>query len=206
MTMTAVPAVLLALAAAVGLVPGAIPGVERAAARFADHGAYGQWVLGSEHVSWPGMSATHLQGSDVLYALLAPGRGRSPLPRWGCSDDRYANLSPGGSRTPHETHCVDCATSIRAISATTSRGGPPVRARLARSACSRSHDWFPKNSRGHLGLHSRREILTVSGIGPVRQRITANPSRRASPAALGPTRRSPPPPLPAVRRPRTRLS
>ncbi len=71
LTMVVVPAVLLGLAAVVGLFPGAVPGVERAAARFADHPAYAQWVLGSGHVSWPQVAASHVETIDVLYSLLA---------------------------------------------------------------------------------------------------------------------------------------
>ena len=69
--MVVVPAVLLGLAAVVGLFPGAVPGVERAAARFADHPAYTQWVLGSGHVSWPQVAPSHVETIDVLYSLLA---------------------------------------------------------------------------------------------------------------------------------------
>jgi multicomponent Na+:H+ antiporter subunit D len=70
-TMIAVPAVLLVLAALVGLVPGAVPGVERAAARFTDHAAYAQWVLGTGHVHWPAVLASHVAAKDVLLAVLA---------------------------------------------------------------------------------------------------------------------------------------
>jgi multicomponent Na+:H+ antiporter subunit D len=70
-TMVVVPAVLLALAAVIGLVPGAVPAIERAAARFADHGAYARWVLGSGRVAWPKLTASHVETKDVLYGLLA---------------------------------------------------------------------------------------------------------------------------------------
>jgi hypothetical protein len=69
--MMVVPALLLVGAAVLGLVPGAVPGVERAAARFVDHGAYARWVLDSAHVSWPAVTTSHVQAIDVLYALLA---------------------------------------------------------------------------------------------------------------------------------------
>jgi hypothetical protein len=51
--MIAVPAVLLAVAAVLGLIPSAVPAVERAAARFLDHGAYARWVLHGLAVKWP---------------------------------------------------------------------------------------------------------------------------------------------------------
>jgi multicomponent Na+:H+ antiporter subunit D len=71
--MMVVPAGLLVGAAVLGLVPGAVPGVERAAARFVDHGAYARWVLDAAHVSWPAVTTSHVQALDVLYALLAAG-------------------------------------------------------------------------------------------------------------------------------------
>ncbi len=70
-TMIVVPAVLLALAAVIGLVPGAVPGVERAAGRFTDHRAYAQWVLGLGHVHWPSVTTSHIETKDVAYSLLA---------------------------------------------------------------------------------------------------------------------------------------
>ena len=64
-----VPAVLLGLAAVVGLFPGAVPGVERAAARFADHPAYAQWVLQGRQVHYsPVPSRSQVEGFDYLYA------------------------------------------------------------------------------------------------------------------------------------------
>ena len=47
--MIAVPAVLLAVAAVLGLIPSAVPAVERAAARFVERGAY---ALGFS-TAWP---------------------------------------------------------------------------------------------------------------------------------------------------------
>jgi multicomponent Na+:H+ antiporter subunit D len=70
-TMIVVPAVLLVGAAVLGLVPGAVPGVERAAARFADHGAYAAWVLHGVRVHLPDLPASHVQAVEVLYSLLA---------------------------------------------------------------------------------------------------------------------------------------
>jgi multicomponent Na+:H+ antiporter subunit D len=69
--MMAVPAVLLLGAALFGLIPGAVPGVARAAARLVDHRAYARWVLGALHVRWPGAGSVHVSSVDVLYAVLA---------------------------------------------------------------------------------------------------------------------------------------
>ena len=69
--MVIVPAVLLIAAAVAGLIPGAVPGVERAAARFADHSAYAAWVLHGTTISWPKVSPGPIQTIDVLFALLA---------------------------------------------------------------------------------------------------------------------------------------
>jgi multicomponent Na+:H+ antiporter subunit D len=69
--MMLVPALLLVAAALLGLIPGAVPGVERAAARFIDHAAYARWVLAGAHVSWPPLTPSHVEALDVLYSLLA---------------------------------------------------------------------------------------------------------------------------------------
>ena len=71
--MLVVPAVLLLVAAFVGLVPGAVPGVEHAAARFTDHAAYASWVLHGSHGSWPIPAPSHTAVVDVITALLAVG-------------------------------------------------------------------------------------------------------------------------------------
>jgi multicomponent Na+:H+ antiporter subunit D len=70
-SMMLVPAVLLILAAIAGLVPGAVPAVERGAARFVDHAAYAQWVLAGAHVTWPHVTTSHIAATDVVYALVA---------------------------------------------------------------------------------------------------------------------------------------
>jgi multicomponent Na+:H+ antiporter subunit D len=69
--MKVVPAVLLLGAALLGFVPGAVPGVERAAARLADHAAYARWVLGAGHVSWPRVAPSHVKAVEVLSGVLA---------------------------------------------------------------------------------------------------------------------------------------
>ncbi len=69
--MVIVPAVLLLAAVVAGLIPGAVPGVERAAARFADHSAYAAWVLHGTPITWPKVSPGPIETIDVLFALLA---------------------------------------------------------------------------------------------------------------------------------------
>jgi multicomponent Na+:H+ antiporter subunit D len=69
--MLAVPAVLLAGAVVIGLIPGAVPGIERAASHFADHASYIGWVL---HGGTPGFAAahpSHVEAYDYLYAAAA---------------------------------------------------------------------------------------------------------------------------------------
>jgi multicomponent Na+:H+ antiporter subunit D len=74
LVMVVVPAVLLVTAAAVGLVPGAVPAVEHQALRFVDHSAYARWVLGSgRHIIWPAIKPSHVEAVDVLFALLSVG-------------------------------------------------------------------------------------------------------------------------------------
>jgi multicomponent Na+:H+ antiporter subunit D len=69
--MMAVPAVLLAVAAVVVFVPGGVPGVDRAAARFTDHAAYARWVLAGTHIRWPHVVTSQIEAIDVVYAMLA---------------------------------------------------------------------------------------------------------------------------------------
>jgi multicomponent Na+:H+ antiporter subunit D len=69
--MMLVPAALLTLAMAVALIPGAVPGIEHSAARFADHQAYDAWVLHGVSVHWPALAPSHISGDDVLYGVLS---------------------------------------------------------------------------------------------------------------------------------------
>jgi multicomponent Na+:H+ antiporter subunit D len=69
--MMAVPALLLTAAVGLGLMPGAVPGVERAAARFVDHSAYGQWVLHGVSIKWAHIATSHEETVDLLYSVLA---------------------------------------------------------------------------------------------------------------------------------------
>jgi multicomponent Na+:H+ antiporter subunit D len=98
--MIAVPAVLLVLAALGGLVPGAVPWVERAAARFTDHAAYARWVLhGASGIAWPAVSSSHVPLHDVLTALagLAGALGAAALGLFGRP---LREALPAGVRVP----------------------------------------------------------------------------------------------------------
>ncbi len=69
--MMLVPAALLLGAVILGLIPGAVAGVERAAARFTDHSAYAAWVLHGVHVSWPVAHPSRVEAVEVATGLLA---------------------------------------------------------------------------------------------------------------------------------------
>lgn len=66
--MVLVPSILLALALAVALIPGAVPAIEAAAARFTDHAAYTTWVLRGRPVHWPAVAPSHISWQDVGYS------------------------------------------------------------------------------------------------------------------------------------------
>jgi multicomponent Na+:H+ antiporter subunit D len=65
-----VPAVLLFGAIVIGLIPGAVPGIEVAAGHFLDHAAYINWVLHG-HVHFAPASTSHIEGFDYAYAAGA---------------------------------------------------------------------------------------------------------------------------------------
>ncbi len=68
--MLLVPALLLAAAIVIGLIPGAVPGIERAAAHFGDHQSYINWVLHG-HVHFPPASTSHIETYDYFYGAAA---------------------------------------------------------------------------------------------------------------------------------------
>jgi multicomponent Na+:H+ antiporter subunit D len=89
--MVLVPAVLLIAALAAGLVPGAVPGVERYAAQFVTHSAYSAWVLHGAHVPVPSLAPSHISADDYAYGIIAIlgalaaaalGLFGDRLPRW----------------------------------------------------------------------------------------------------------------------------
>lgn len=69
--MIVVPALLLALTLAVALIPGAVPAIEDAAARFTDHAAYAHWVLHDQPVHWPAAAPSHVSVQDVVYSAVS---------------------------------------------------------------------------------------------------------------------------------------
>jgi multicomponent Na+:H+ antiporter subunit D len=69
--MVIVPAVLLAAAVVGGLIPGAVPAVETAAAHLADHGAYAHWVLRDASPHYVAVEAKHVESYDYLYGAGA---------------------------------------------------------------------------------------------------------------------------------------
>jgi multicomponent Na+:H+ antiporter subunit D len=88
--MIIVPGLLLVGAVVVGLIPGAVPAIEVAAAHFVDHGAYVDWVLRG-HVRFPAAHTSHIEDFDYLYgagaavgavAMAALGLFGRPLRRY----------------------------------------------------------------------------------------------------------------------------
>jgi multicomponent Na+:H+ antiporter subunit D len=117
LAMIVVPAALLALAAAVGLIPGAVPSIARMAARFTDHAAYPAWVLHAIHLHWPIPASSHVQAEDVAYgvaavlgALAVAGLGLFGRPLRTALPDmltRPATVALHGLRLLHSGHIGD---------------------------------------------------------------------------------------------------
>src|SRR6185437_6779019 len=68
--MVLVPTILVLAAIVIGLIPGAVPGIERAAAHFRDHAAYIDWVL-HDHVHFAPVATSHIKTYDYLYGAGA---------------------------------------------------------------------------------------------------------------------------------------
>ena len=68
--MLAVPAVLLLGAIVVGLIPGLVPAVEAAAARFTDHAAYATWVLRGGAPHFATTATSHVETFDYRYGAV----------------------------------------------------------------------------------------------------------------------------------------
>lgn len=66
--MLIVPAALLVATIVIGLIPGAVPGIETAAAHFADHAAYARWVLLDAAPRFAPVSHSHIEAFDYLYS------------------------------------------------------------------------------------------------------------------------------------------
>jgi multicomponent Na+:H+ antiporter subunit D len=69
--MVLVPAVLLVGVLLLGLIPGAVPGIERFAAQFVEHRAYAAWVLHSVHVPLPVLPPSHISADDYVYSGIS---------------------------------------------------------------------------------------------------------------------------------------
>jgi multicomponent Na+:H+ antiporter subunit D len=69
--MILVPAVLLVGVLLLGLIPGAVPGVERFAAQFVSHRFYAAWVLHGAHVPLPALPPSHVSADDYGYAVIS---------------------------------------------------------------------------------------------------------------------------------------
>jgi multicomponent Na+:H+ antiporter subunit D len=68
--MVLVPTILILAAIVIGLIPGAVPGIERAAAHFRDHAAYIDWVLHAG-VHFAPVATSHIESYDYLYGAAA---------------------------------------------------------------------------------------------------------------------------------------
>jgi multicomponent Na+:H+ antiporter subunit D len=66
--MLIVPAALLLAAIVIGLIPGAVPGIETAAAHLGDHAAYARWVLRDVAPDYASVVHGHIEAFDYLYA------------------------------------------------------------------------------------------------------------------------------------------
>ena len=92
--MVLVPALLLVAVLVLGLIPGAVPGVERFAAQFVTHRDYAAWVLHYQHVPLPVLPASQSASRTMCYgAISVVGAWRQPA--WGCSAARCEHASPG---------------------------------------------------------------------------------------------------------------
>jgi multicomponent Na+:H+ antiporter subunit D len=69
--MLVVPGVLLAAAIVIGLIPGAVPGIEVAASHFREQGSYIGWVLHGGAPHFAHASTSHVEGFDYAYAAGA---------------------------------------------------------------------------------------------------------------------------------------
>jgi multicomponent Na+:H+ antiporter subunit D len=69
--MLVVPSVPLLGAVVVGLVPGVVPAIERAAAQFTDHAAYATWVLRGHPAHYAAVPPSHIEPFDYAYAAAS---------------------------------------------------------------------------------------------------------------------------------------
>jgi multicomponent Na+:H+ antiporter subunit D len=97
--MVIVPGALLVGAIAIGLVPGLVPGIERASAHFRDQAAYITWVLHLGHAHFGPTSTSHLESFDYLYGAAAT-LGALALASLALFGGRRLERIPGGLVRP----------------------------------------------------------------------------------------------------------
>ncbi len=71
LVMMLVPAVMIIGVLVLGLIPGAVPGVERYAAQFVEHDLYSAWVLRGARVPLPVVAPSHISVSDYGYGVIS---------------------------------------------------------------------------------------------------------------------------------------
>ncbi len=99
---------LLLAALVLGLIPGAVPGVERLAAGFVAHRDYAAWVLHGRHVGLPVVPPSHVSVDDYLYGS-PPSPARSSPPGSGCSGGRLRESLPGYVQNRTGARWLSCA-------------------------------------------------------------------------------------------------
>ena len=104
--MVIVPGVLLAGVLVLGLIPGAVPGVERFAAQFVDHPGYAAWVLHGVHVPLPVVPPSHISAGDYGYSVLSV-LGALLVAAYGLFGQRLVHR-PG----PHRVHPVRATIDV----------------------------------------------------------------------------------------------
>ena len=115
--MLLVPGVLLAAAIVIGLIPGAVPGIEVAASHFREQGSYIGWVLHDGVPHFAHATTSHVEGFDYGYGAAATagavavaalalfgGRLQSLLPK---SMLRPVLVGVDGLRALHSGHIGD---------------------------------------------------------------------------------------------------
>jgi multicomponent Na+:H+ antiporter subunit D len=103
--MVIVPAVLLLAVLVLGLIPGAVPEVERYSAQFVDHHAYAAWVLHGGRFPLPILPPSHISGADYAYSV-ASVLGAMLVAAYGWWGERAVNAR-GFLRVHPVRHTVD---------------------------------------------------------------------------------------------------
>jgi multicomponent Na+:H+ antiporter subunit D len=88
-----------------GLIPGAVPEVERYSAQFVDHHAYAAWVLHGGRFPLPILPPSHISGADYAYSV-ASVLGAMLVAAYGWWGERAVNAR-GFLRVHPVRHTVD---------------------------------------------------------------------------------------------------